>query len=536
MHILTQKRFATLFALPLCIQATELNDIFNEGFDEQYVEIEAEFHRRARCSPAVEPSFIINQLVDTLNLPGILAQGLYIRTNPTNVRNVLDEPSLHPYTYETDCWGIAIQGFFNQMRHAYFTEHSPCIRSYINITNPDLLEEIDIDLFKEVDAPAVLPLFGGISLEQRRLGFMASVHKKFEEWAITAILPLYWFEQNFFLSNNQVQRVQDQPIFQNAGTNTTQSGAQAFFEKHVVSTKLGFGDFRFQLSKNLQHREGDQWYFGLELTLPTAVAFNGDRITLWLKDFRVFGLFGGKYGKHCPRPTLNFNELFCLALNGDTLQQEQAIAQITNLGVKTLDFLTATVADEPLGQRFVGIAPFMTYDQCLYNRLHIQGYAALEYLVPRTLTRMFLVDNNPQIFDPSNFQPESEEQAQEMIDFLAQKTLEFLYPTALDVHINPGLLVKAYSNLAYTSDWFHIAGGLDIWYKTAEHFDPRPGAFKFSAGESPAAFQLKFFSRIYMTHFRDWTNIKFGLRGEGALCSFGIGKDWLITADVALDF
>ncbi len=73
--------------------------------------------------------------------------------------------------------------------------------------------------------------------------------------------------------------------------------------------------------------------------------------------------------------------------------------------------------------------------------------------------------------------------------------------------------------LPTTSDWFHIAGGLDIWYKTAEHFDPRPGAFKFDLGESPAAFQLKFFSRIYMTHsFRDWTSIKFGLRWRrGAL-------------------
>ncbi len=137
--------------------------------------VEAEFIDAQAAHPPVSPSFILDQLVNTLNLPSILAQGLYIRTNPTNVRNVLDEPSLHPYYYQTDCRGVAVQGFFNQMRHAYFTSHSSCINSYINITNPDLLEELDIDLFKDIDAPAVLPLFAASALEQRRLGFMASI-------------------------------------------------------------------------------------------------------------------------------------------------------------------------------------------------------------------------------------------------------------------------------------------------------------------------------------------------------------------------
>lgn len=517
------------------IACLELNDIFAENFDEQYEAVEEVFHRRrSTCTDGPDAAFIVDQLVNTLNLPAILQKGLYKRTNPTNVRNLLDLPSLHPYYFETDCWGFSLQGFFNQMRHAYFTKCSPFIQSYLNITNPDLLEELDIDIFKDFDAPTVLPLFGNISLEQRRVGFMASVHKKWECFALTGIMPLYWFEQNFFLSNEEIARIQDQPIFQNAGTNTTQSGTQAFFEKHVVSTKVGLGDLRIQGSWAAQRYTDRQLWVGGELTLPTAFSFDGERIRLWLKDFRVFGLFGGRYGKRCPRPKLNFSELFCLGLSNEPLQQQQAIDQIVNLGVKTLDFLTATVADEPLGQKFVGIGPFLSYDICIHNRLHFQAYSALNYLVPRYETRMFLVANNPAIFD-QNFEPESEEQAQAILDFLTVQTLNFLYPTALDVRIHPGLLVKGYGNLAYTSDWFHIAGGLDLWYKTKEYFDPHPGAFRFDVAEASSAFQMKFFSRMYMTHFRDDTRIKFGLRGEGTLCSFGIGKDWLIAADVEID-
>ncbi len=74
------------------------------------------------------------------------------------------------------------------------------------------------------------------------------------------------------------------------GNQYNPTGAQAFFEKHVVSTKLGLGDFRFQLAKGIRNTEDNQLYIGLELTLPSAVAFDGDRISLWLKilEFLVF--------------------------------------------------------------------------------------------------------------------------------------------------------------------------------------------------------------------------------------------------------
>jgi len=525
--------FATTNLFPELSELEELSpeQIFDGSFDDHYNDL-----KRQDCSPLPPAEEVLGLLVNLVDLPAILKNNFYLHTNPINTRSPLDLPSLELPFFQlpfVPCeGGFLTQVFFNQMRDCYFTKCSAQIGSYLNLTDDNVLDLIDVSDFVNLDVPSILPLFANIHLEERRAGFMFSGYRNFEHSWLSASIPFYWLEHNFFLSKQEAEKIQNQLLFLNAGAGTDQQGATAFAYKHLVSTKLGLGDLRLQATRTFNVRDFSTITLGAEVTLPTAHALSGRRARLWLGDTL---LFGGCYCKKCPPPPLNFQELLCLYF-GTPQQQQEAKNQLITFGTGVLDRLTANVADRSLGQEHTSIGPVFYYYGHLTEYFSIQANVSFDYFIPRPETRFFLFKKNPDSFNRDYTDPVL---ADQNLAFLTQELVNFFYPTAIDIRVHPGIVTKLDLALWYKSPWLHGMIGYDFWYKTREYFSPCATTaliFDLQQGLKPAALQSKIFAKLFAYLPCICNNLYLGVSGDVTVNRYGIGRDFTISIDALMKF
>lgn len=514
----------------------------NESFDHLLDNIDPSAFNARQPEDCLPSQQIIDDLL-MIGVPDALESDLYCVTYPPNERSVLRLPGNDIFeTYQifrNPCsnWAFGFTFFYNQMLKQYFTAHSPFLKSYLNIQNPDFLEQLDLDFLIETtgfNIPELFPLIQNFKLQERKCGMLLGTYKRWRKNAIQFILPLYWFEQNFFLTEEEIDAIQNAPIFAGAGAGTEQRDIEAYFLKHAVSTKFGIGDFKIRYERNVAETDCTQFLAGFQLILPTAAAIDGRKARLWWGNELLFG------GVHCPcapTPILDIAGLFRTVLccpDPDLQPQcnQEAFDAVKCFLTAALERLTVNVADAPLGQEHVSLGSVATHIYNITARASWINKGSIEYFFPRKRMRFFLARVSPSAF-VRNYTDEA--QADANIAFLNQQLANtfFTYPQKVMVH--PGVNVEFSTAFAYDTPSAHAEIGYDLWFQGKEHIGATQCQwhyFQINRGIRPWAYQSKIFGKI-IGNCNCW---HCGIEGDFTFDSRGIGKDMTIALNYVYDF
>lgn len=470
---------------------------------------------------------------DNILIQNTLQLQLYKFTNPPVIRPLQDDPVLDLRRLPEECGNLfSAKLFYKEMRKSYLRPCSPFLSSYLAIfTDPELISELDrlAAFFNEdLDIPAVFPLFANIKLEERRAGIMFGFERRSGKFEWRTIIPLYYFEHNFYLTNKEQNAIQNDPFFRRIQTpdnDPCESAVQEFAMAHLVNDSFGFGDLRTTVLYDVIASDCLTVALGLELDLPTSVI---------IADHIIGGLNTrtGVIISPCPsQPPFNLYDMVCLAQSSPTAAQNAGYA----FAVGALDRLTEIVAQAPLGTRRVEIAGIAEWYVDLNHCVDWNNKLRLAYLTPANEKRFLRNTKNPADFDRDYQDPAL---AEENNAFLSEQIVLFFYPPVTTIHSHPGITVQYTTGLTIDRDWHRWSVGYDYWYRGQDSFKviDSPVPVDCCNGIQPEAVQNKIWAIATFDHSdscRDW---RFGLFGDITVASHGIGKDWCAGLDIGILF
>lgn len=407
-------------------------------------------------------------VIDVIKTVGgieLLQQDFFLETYPLNRRNVLDLPAFIKglnYYYPRYVFGAHL--FYDQMAKSYFTHNSTNIGSYIGMNQEtviealhNLLDKVKI-LFPSFQLPFIdlFDLFANAKVQERRFGIMFHMMRKYKGKTFLCYLPLYYFERNYFLTEEEQDRIMALLAI------SSPEDEVDFQKKHLICDKLGFGDMRFIMAYPVLRRPDYEIDLGAQITLPTACAL-------------AKGLLGSTYkDKNINQPAFNFTELLDLGSVVETRQE--AIDKATEFFLASLDRLSAILLDTSLGNNGhlgVGIIAntkarlstfvYRPWAQAVVFKTKI----AAEYLLPKTRRRYFVEKDSAKHFDDHNFNDESK--ATENLAFLEQQFVDKFFPYVLETRIHPGFVFVWTTKAIYATRYGEFHLGSDTWLKTPDH-------------------------------------------------------------------
>lgn len=483
-----------------------------------------------------------------INAPNILKEDLYLHTTgPVRIRSLLDEPSLQTYNFDNDYISLVIEPFYNYTPKVFFTKNSPFLKSYIDLNNNNIINELSLtqaqaqDLLNrqlDADIPGILGLFNNIKLQQHRVGFMVGVCKQFSKFIIDFRVPFYYLLEHFFLTNPEIDRIKNNPFFTSEGSTSAvgqEDNVKRFLLKHLVSDRMGFGDSRLTALFNFWESSCAEFWAGIQVTIPTAQTV-------------LRPILGGRFDSSACPPAFNIKRLFNLAFCGDTgsPQQVQAHATIQQdlsaFLVGALDRLSTILINTPLGNgRHWGVGPQFDFRYQFNDYWGMHTYAAFEWFSKHNERRFFLIKKNPAEFDRDY---RNEAQAEANLAFLNQQIINTLYPTGVTMSITPGYIVKLRHSFMYDTRHWHASIGFDYWRQDKDKFgaicqSPVPEcALNFEKGIRPVAQQGKIFGAFgyYGTAFCHRVSWYTLLCLDGTVFNTGIGKNYTLGIKIGLDF
>lgn len=472
--------------------------------------------------------------VNEIMIQNTLQLQLYNFTHPTVIRPLQDDPVLMLGRIEPEdcgCNRFSTKLFYKEMRKSYLTPCSPFLSSYLAIfTDPELISEIDrlSELFgPDLDIPAVFPLFENIKLEERRTGFMFGYQHRHCNWEFKALIPLYYFEHNFFLTEREQRAIQNDPFFKRIQENTEpdETVVEAFAMAHLVNDSFGFGDLRSIVTYDIITNDCLTVALGVELDLPTSVV---------IADHIIGGIdcITGQKISACPsQPPFDLYGIMCLAQEHPKAAQQVGL----DFAVGALNRLTEILAQAPLGTRRVEIAGtlewFVELEECVTWRNKFR----MAYLTPTNETRFLRNTKNPADFDRDYANPAL---ADENNKFLSDQIVLFFYPPVVTVHSHPGIVLQYTTGFTVQRECYRLDFGYDYWHQARESFKvvSAPVPVDCCEGIKPSATQNKLwaiFSVDKSDPCRDW---RFGFFGDMTVASKGIGKDWCAGVDISMLF
>ena len=404
-----------------------------------------------------------------IDAPALLRENLYKSTvGPVTRRSLLDEPALMPDWLATDCWSIFMQPFYNFTPHVFFTENSPFICNYINLTNENIVNELSNRDFVTVNVPGVLGLFTQIKLQQHRAGFMFGLSKVFNRWAFNCKIPLYYLLEHFFLTEAELDRIKNSPFIEQlqltqkdpSGCDENEAKAKEFVLQHLVSDKVGLGDSRLSFMWTPYCTSRSQLWLGMRMTLPTAATM-------------ASALLGGRFVECSHIPPFNikrlFNTFFCA--NGaveQKLANEEIQRTVTDFLVGALDRLSTILINTPLGNgKHFGGGPEVTFKYNFNECFSMQTYVAVEAFTKHKERRFFLVRKNQSDFD-RNFRTDNPVEADANLAFLNQQVINTLYPRGVKIEVKPGLVAQVNHSFRYDTEHWNAYLGFDYWRQGGE--------------------------------------------------------------------
>jgi len=491
----------------------------------------------------VNPADILPLLIDILDILPILQEDLYCKTYPLNTRSLLDMPFVRPFRWHSMYdKKFGFQLFYNQTSRMYFTKDCDNISSYLAICNPNLLrklsDKLDEDIIRDyfpdfdLDPICVFPLFRNMTIQDRRLGFMFSGSRRWRDLTFRAYAPVYYLERNYYLTNKERKAIED--VF-GAQSDTT------FQDQHMISDKVGVGDTRLICAYHIVRRENLALNLGFQATIPTAFAFKkglkGSSFSQWKKI------------RHCK---FSIQDLWDLAQEDVKAATEYG----TDFFLGMLDTLSANLLDAPLGNnQHLGIGLFFQNKSRLSyffkrpwaDQIHYKGNISLEYLLPRTERRLFMIRTDKEILDKQFFDPirseNDPEYAREWLELIEETFTNKFYPVALDTRIQPGLIFQWTSSMFYERGPWRYQLGTDWYIQTPtvlESLDVPPdiGApcIDLKKAEPPYIYQSKICGGLYYSYEQPCRTWNFSLYGDYSYWTSGIGKDFTVSFNVEVDF
>lgn len=524
-------------------------DLTFESNNEMYGrEIEALLHQTKFPGCEFDTQDLIDIAVGPfLNLPNFLQFNVYKFTNPPVIRNLHDLPSLRPWYGCEDSLCVYADLFFNKMAHAYFSKKGSYITDYLSIATDDaIIGEIE-GLIPNI--PDIIPLFNNARMEMRRAGMMIGASKSFGNWRLNGAIPLYYLEQNFFLTQKEVdalnasayfgggQPIPDSLNAQNAGFAIF--NPNTFINRYLVSDKIGLGDIRIYLD----------YMFAPETPYATRV---GGQLTLPNNTVIRRSIIGNSFSKCSPGPGLSIGqlaELQCIAeLNDPTnpliLQAKNDLSALAqNYALNFLERLSSTVIENELGQRQASYGFLAETFLAITHSTNICLFFEWDQFIKGYEDRpVKLVITPSQSLDRDYENPAL---AQDNLTFLQQRTLNILFPPIANLQVKQGDIIKA---RAYSQTNWRILQwdiGYDLWLQTKEQVMTcyncaLPSAqLDIQSAQKPAAMQGKLFGHINLQKHPEYYETfgwRIGLAGEATVNNYGIGKDWLVAIDFVADF
>jgi hypothetical protein len=479
-----------------CKQRKEAIKVDDDLFNKEFLEVDAGttdetyVSTRGKETPCNAVLTII--AVGGLNL---LQENLYLRTNPTNIRPILDVPqfTIHtsiPYAPERT-WSPRVDLFFNETRRSLYTKESPFISSYIALADPNLIQKLDDFEFDTFDIPLVLSLFENIKLEDRRAGFMFDILRTRNRWTFEAKIPLIYEIRNFFLNNEEQKAIERSALFDN-----NEDMAIDFARHHLITDRIGLGDSRINIGYTFVNDDYMWCNGGLQLTLPTAGVFT-----------IIKGLYGTHFNKNAPPFRLDLIELFNFAKPGtDCYDPKKALELGTAFLEAALDRLSAILLEQGLGNgRHIGLGIFGEYHMVVSPHLTFRNQAFLEYQTPAWEPRFYLFKKNVDAFIKieDNFDPDNPALCAQQLDFIENQLTNTFFPSMFTTRIAPGVVLNYSGALSGTAgrNW-RCTLGYNLWLQSGEKRtainapDIVISQLQLDITKKPTGYQNKFFAVV----------------------------------------
>lgn len=492
-----------------------------------------------------------------LALQNFLVYDMYHVTYPLQTRALATYPTLSPLLQErpSQCWDMTLKPFFIYMPKARFRNQSSRICSYITLlTQHDFLKDIDDNLISGFDIPVILPLLGNITLEQRELGAMIFLQGSHERWFGSIALPAYYLENNYQLSPADKNRFENSALFTGAtGPRPTlipSLDPNTFTTDHFISDKLGIGDLRCEAWYRAAESSRGYADIGLQMTFQTAHAVDS-------------GIVGAMPGTLCRGGPVPYFDLQTIASLYSAWQAGASSAGIdlseylVCLGLETLDRLSATILNTPLGEQHTTIGAVAT---CVGNTMHpdlaCQLSGECTYYIPSNEIRMFKTIDDPVVITQRDY--EDLNNAQANLNLLSERATNILFPVGTRIVVHPGFMTNITAALLFEKPSYKATLGFNIWSHTQEHFgtinerypviDPLRDQFSppryipynnlnFEQGKRPRSYAGKLFGSVTsIIRSENSYNTRVGIRGDATIFSSNIGYDFTIAADFIIDF
>jgi hypothetical protein len=470
----------------------------------------------------------------------LLQQNFFLKTNVLARRNIIDQPLFDTLLERrTDNTLFDMQLFFSLTPRCRYTKDSESLSSYLALNDDTLLGRLEetVQGLKNLqpefdfDPARVLSLFQDMRVVERQAGLMFFGHYLWKDYSLRWLLPFYYFERNFFLTDKELEEVEKE-----FGASTPQE-QKKFQEKYLISDKFGTGDLRLEFNTWVLNKRFTKINAGLQLTLPTACAF-------------AKGLKGSSFDRPHTYPHINLAKFIDLASdpNATLAKQEEIFNAITELSLGALSRLSANLLDAPLGNGgHVGIGIVVRTETLLKRYIDLplvlSTRTSLEYLIPKHEQRFFINCVDTAAFDAIKWTiPDSEQVAQSMVDFLEQQALERLFLRSFDVIVSPRLIYRSCYDLSYTYGNWQTHVGLDGFlhaFPTIGFPDRcREAASRLSLAKTNPflVYQSKMYLDIGRRFKHDTYTWYIHAGADGAMYSHGIGPNMSVTLGVRFEF
>jgi hypothetical protein len=483
----------------------------------------------------LDPELLLN-ILSEFNILDLLQQNLYLRTNKINSRSVLDLPALQPYVFYNNNYTFTFEPFYNQTSLMYLTQDSPFIRRYITLEDTQLtsllrrtLDQANEDLFSHnplvIDVPRVLSLFSNIKLEERRAGVMFGFAKQWNATHLSLLVPFYYSEHNFFISDAERERIENEPFFKEDGTTpkNDETESEAYFRKHLANDRVGLGDTRVYLQAHIFHEFNSDAWLGLSSTVPTAFT---------LKEPIATGSFD-ELACNPPFDLVKLAQCFTLQDRFDGYPEEAM-----NFLEGTIDRLSTMVVDMPMGNGgFFGIGPkfdmahYINYNWTLYTSVRY------EYYFGKTETRFFRRTKNPADF---NRDLDDDSKALENIEFINQQIINTFLPERAFVRVRPGDILQVKQSLMLDTDTWNASLGVDYWRLGQEVIDAsqeQEQELDIAQGIRSKAHQVKIYGTLGYFKLGDDDKCYHAMGTfDGTVNQRGIGRDFTVGLRLGVEF
>jgi hypothetical protein len=491
-------------------------------------------------SRAINPVDVM-MLLNLFGIPPILELPFFLHTNFLNRRALVDQPIFEPDRAEfPGKWVVGAHAFARKVNRSNFTKNSDKLSSYLAITEALLIERIEaaiesintINPIPEVDVAKIFALFENMTVEERQVGFMLHLMKRWRFTTLRIMAPLYYQETNFSLTPDEQDAVAEE-----LGALDPEE-EKAFRKAHFISDKIGLGDTRIEVDHIFLKRPSCTLRCGGLATVPTAWAWGT-------------GFMGSSFAKPSTLPTFELDPIFNAIENPSEESQQEAATFITDFLLDSFDRMAADLIDVPLGnRRHLGLGVYMRgktplrfyLDNSFAQKTSLTSRISLEWFLPATERRFYIDKINEAAFADHNFKSDDPIIAAQNLQFLQEQFVSRLFLRAIDTRIVPGAIFRWSGEAQYKGEPCGFNLGLDFWLQNKAHFTSIQAPARtmheidIARAKTPLAYQTKVFGGLVFKHKAERNMWLFSLNADANVSSKGLCQDFTVSFNFEASF